>query len=116
MNASILPYKIMYLLTGGLAFVVGIIVIIWMPDSPLHAVFLNQQERIIAVERIRDDQGGTESKVIKKHQVVEAFLDIRSWMIVLSTIMSKSFCGSCHTDRAEFVTAAIPNGSLSSCE
>ncbi|GJE84700.1 MFS general substrate transporter [Phanerochaete sordida] len=95
-SATIAPYKIMYLLTGGLAIMVGIAVLIWMPDSPLHAVFLSQKERIIAVERIRDDQGGTENKIIKRHQVIEAFLDIRSWMIVLLTVMT-----------------AIPNGSLS---
>ena len=82
----------MYLLTGSLAIVVGITVIIWMPDSPLHAIFLSQKERIIAVERIRDDQGGTENKVIKRRQVAEAFLDIRSWLIVLLTIMSEHLC------------------------
>lgn len=87
--AKIAPYKIMYLLTGGLAIMVGIAVTIWMPDSPLHAVFLSQKERVIAVERIRDDQGGTENKIIKRHQVIEAFLDIRSWMIVLLTVMSE---------------------------
>ncbi|EKM59641.1 uncharacterized protein PHACADRAFT_192018 [Phanerochaete carnosa HHB-10118-sp] len=96
-NAKIAPYKIMYLLTGGLAVMVGIAVVLWMPDSPLHALFLSRKERVIAVERIRDDQGGTENKTIKKHQVIEAFSDIRSWMIVLLTIMT-----------------AIPNGSLSS--
>jgi MFS transporter, ACS family, allantoate permease len=79
----------MYLLTGGLAIVVGIFVIIWMPDSPLHAVFLSQKERIIAVERIRDDQGGMENKIIKKHQVVEALMDVKSWLIVLLTVMSE---------------------------
>ena len=68
---------------------VGVVVMIWMPDSPLHAIFLSKKERIIAVERIRDDQGGTENKIIKRHQVAEAFLDIRSWLIVLLTVMSE---------------------------
>lgn len=88
-NAKIAPYKIMYLLTGGLAFVAGIIVTIWMPDSPVHALFLTPKERVIAVERIRDDQGGTENKIIKRHQVIEAFSDVKSWLIVLLTLMSE---------------------------
>ena len=92
-NAAVSPYKIMYLLTGGLAIIVGITVILFMPDSPLHAAFLTQKERIIALERVRDDQGGTENKTIKRRQVVEGLLDLRSWLIVLLTCMSEWVSG-----------------------
>lgn len=80
----------MYLLCGALAITVGVAVLLWMPDSPLHAGFLSHAERIVAVERIRDDQGGTENKRLKKEQVVEALRDIRTWLIVLSVLVSKS--------------------------
>ena len=79
----------MYLLTGGSAFVVGILVILFMPDSPIHANFLTRKERVIAIERVRDDQGGTENKIIKKAQVIEAVTDVRTWLIVLLTCMSE---------------------------
>lgn len=78
----------MYLLTGAVAMTVGIAVLIWMPDSPIHATFLTKEERIIAVERVRDDQGGTENKKIKTLQVKEALLDVRTWLIVLLTLLS----------------------------
>ncbi|KAJ7129764.1 MFS general substrate transporter [Mycena epipterygia] len=90
------PYKIIYILLGGLAILVGIAVLIWLPDSPVHANFLDKEERIAALERVRDDQGGTENKRLKKDQVFEALLDVRTWLIVLST-----------------VTTSIPNGGLS---
>lgn len=77
----------MYLLTGGLAIVVGVAVILWMPDSPLHAAFLSKEERIIAIERIRNDLTGTENKTIKKPQLIEAVTDIRTWLIVLLTFV-----------------------------
>ena len=80
----------MYLLCGALAISVGVAVILWMPDSPLHAQCLNHEERVAAVERIRDDQGGTANKRLKKEQVVEALTDIRNWLIVLSTVVCKS--------------------------
>lgn len=47
------------------------------------------EERIAALERVRDDQGGTENKRLKKQQVIEAFLDIRTWLIVLTTMLSE---------------------------
>ncbi|KAF8211189.1 MFS general substrate transporter [Mycena galopus ATCC 62051] len=90
------PYKIIYLLLGALAIIVGICVLIWLPDSPVHATFLTKEERIAALERVRDDQGGTENHHIKKEQIYEALTDVRSWLIVLSTLLTN-----------------IPNGALS---
>ncbi|KAF9482470.1 MFS general substrate transporter [Pholiota conissans] len=90
------PYKIIYILLGGLAILVGVCVIIWLPDSPVHAKFLTKEERIAALERVRDDSGGTENKHLKKYQVIEAFTDIRTWLIVLTTLLT-----------------SIPNGGLS---
>ncbi|EJD01337.1 MFS general substrate transporter [Fomitiporia mediterranea MF3/22] len=90
------PYKILFLLLGALAIVVGVAVLIWMPDSPVHAPMLTREERIAAIERVRDDQGGTENKTIKKAQIIEALLDIRTWLIVISTLVT-----------------SIPNGGLS---
>lgn len=58
-----------------------------MPDSPVHATMLTPEERIAAIERVRDDQGGTENKRLKKYQVIEALTDIRSWLIVLATLL-----------------------------
>ena len=68
---------------------VGIAVLIWMPDSPVHAKMLTREERIAAIERVRDDQGGTENKTIKKEQIIEALTDIRTWLIVISTLVSE---------------------------
>ncbi|KAJ6614320.1 MFS general substrate transporter [Mycena sp. CBHHK59/15] len=90
------PYKIIYILLGGLAILVGIAVLIWLPDSPVHANFLEKEERIAALERVRDDQGGTENKKLKKDQILEAVFDVRTWLIVLNTLLT-----------------SIPNGGLS---
>lgn len=60
-----------------------------MPDSPVHAKMLTHEERIAAIERVRDDQGGTENRRFKKAQVYEALSDVRTWLIVLSTFLSE---------------------------
>jgi ACS family allantoate permease-like MFS transporter len=70
--------------------------VIWLPDSPVHAKFLTKEERIAALERVRDDSGGTENKTLKKYQVIEAMTDIRTWLIVLTTLLT-----------------SVPNGALS---
>ncbi|KAI0091971.1 MFS general substrate transporter [Irpex rosettiformis] len=93
---ALAPYKIIYLLLGGLAIVVGLCVLVWLPDSPVHARILTKEERIAALERVRNDQGGTTNRRWKKDQIIEALCDVRSWLIVLSTLMT-----------------SIPNGGLS---
>ncbi|TDL29351.1 MFS general substrate transporter [Rickenella mellea] len=90
------PFRIIFLLLGGLAIVVGVCVLIWLPDSPVHANFLTKEERIAVLERVRNDQGGTANRTFKKEQVYEALLDIRTWLVVLTTLMT-----------------SIPNGGLS---
>ncbi|KAF9068372.1 MFS general substrate transporter [Rhodocollybia butyracea] len=86
-NPHIAPFKIIYVLLGGLAMLVGFAVLLWMPDSPMTARFLTEEERIACLERVRNDQGGVANKSVKKGQIVEAFTDIRLWLIVLSTLL-----------------------------
>ena len=71
-----------------MALAVGVAVLLFMPDSPANAMMLTREERIAAIERIRDEQSGTENKRLKKEQVIEAFLDVRTWLIVLATLLS----------------------------
>ena len=84
-----------FLLLGALAILVGIVVLVWLPDSPVHAKMLTEEERIAALERVRNDQGGTENRKFKKDQVIEALLDIRTWLIVLTTMLSAYFFVDC---------------------
>jgi len=85
----IASWKIIYILLGGLAIMVGIVVLTWLPDSPLHAHFLTYEERTAVLERVRDDQVGIENKVLKSYQIKEAFLDIRIWLIALVTCVGE---------------------------
>ncbi|KAJ8501432.1 hypothetical protein ONZ51_g593 [Trametes cubensis] len=105
------PFKIIYLMLGALAIATGVAVLLWMPDSPANAQFLTREERVMAIERIRDGQCGTENKRLKKEQVVEALLDIRTWLIVLATLLSEPILTMIATKYSQFV-ANIPNGGL----
>ena len=82
-EGSIAPWKLLYLILGALAVANGIIVVIYLPDSPMTARFLSKEEKIAALERVRLDQAGTHNKQIKKSQIVETFKDIRTWIMFL---------------------------------
>ncbi|KAH7117547.1 major facilitator superfamily domain-containing protein [Dendryphion nanum] len=73
-------YQIIFLFCGLLTVVVSIAVYIFMPDSPMEAKFLNQHEKLVAVERLRMNQMGVASRVWKWDHVLEAFLDVKTWI------------------------------------
>ncbi|GAA5910428.1 hypothetical protein JCM8208_004474 [Rhodotorula glutinis] len=94
---GIAHWRIMYILMGGLAYVVGIAVLLWLPDSLASATFLSEREKVVAFERVRDNQTGNRNKVTKRYQVVEALTDPKTWGLLLLTALS-----------------SIPNGGLAS--
>ena len=73
-------YQIIFLFCGLLTVVVSVFVIIFMPDSPMEAKFLSEQEKLIAVERLRMNQMGVASRVWKWDHVLEAFMDVKTWL------------------------------------
>ncbi|XDG00441.1 hypothetical protein ABKA04_000056 [Annulohypoxylon sp. FPYF3050] len=89
-------WQIMFLLFGLITVVVGILTMIFLPDNPMKSR-LTREEKIWAIERLRENQTGIENKHFKIHQVWDCFTDPQTWLIVLITI-----------------TSNIPNGAVSS--
>ncbi|KAF9630767.1 putative mfs allantoate protein [Lasiodiplodia theobromae] len=78
-GSSIAPWKIVFLVTGLLTAVVGIVFLFVMPDSQLNCRWLTKEERLLALERIRVNQQGIGNKHWKFYQVKEALMDPMVW-------------------------------------
>lgn len=50
-----------------------------MPNSPMEAKFLNDHDKLIAVERLRANQQGVVSTEWKWAHVIEFLLDLKTW-------------------------------------
>lgn len=77
------PWQYIYVLAGGLTFLFGI----WcffLPNSPLTAWFLSAEERVVAIERLRQGQTGVKNQTIKTGQIKEALLDAKVWLVALT--------------------------------
>ncbi|KAI5919310.1 allantoate permease [Camillea tinctor] len=90
------PWQIMFLLFGLITIVVGVLVVLFLPDSPMSSR-LTREEKIWAIERVRENQTGIENKHFKLKHVRECFRDPQTWLIAFITI-----------------TSSIPNGAVSS--
>ncbi|KAE9965431.1 hypothetical protein EG328_009661 [Venturia inaequalis] len=86
-RSSIAPWKIIFLLTGLLTVTMGIIFLWLMPDNQLNARFLSKEDRILAIERVRENQQGIGNKHFKMYQVKEALTDPLMWAFVFFSLV-----------------------------
>lgn len=89
-HATNFRWEGLFILYGAMTFVTGIFLFFFLASSPTEAKWLTEEEKIIALERVRINQTGTEVWKYNKSQLREALLDIRLYMIffmVLSTGM-----------------------------
>lgn len=87
-STKIYRYQTIFIFCGCLTVIFGVIFIIFMPDSPMEAKYLNERERIIAVERLRANQMGVASRQWKWDHIKETLTDIKTllWFILIVAI------------------------------
>lgn len=74
---------VLTMFSGALCSTWGIVMFIFLPDSPVTAKGLSKRERRMAVERIRENQTGVENKHLKPYQILEAFMDYKLYMFFI---------------------------------
>lgn len=72
-------YQIIFLFCGLLTVVYSAIMLIFMPDSPMEAKYLEEREKVIAVERLRANQMGVASRSWRWDHAWETLLDLKTW-------------------------------------
>ncbi|KAJ5181460.1 hypothetical protein N7449_011607 [Penicillium cf. viridicatum] len=76
------PWQIMFLIFGLITIAVGISIFFFLPDNPMTSR-LTHAEKILAIERLRENQTGIENKHFKRNQFVEVFRDPQTYLIVI---------------------------------
>lgn len=86
----------MFLVVGLVTCVAGILTFCFLPDNPFKSR-LTHEEKVWAVERLRENQTGIENKTFKPSQVKDCFSDPQTLLLCLMTI-----------------AGSLPNGAASS--
>ncbi|GAO15376.1 uncharacterized protein UV8b_07061 [Ustilaginoidea virens] len=79
-KSSLRPYQVIFLFCGCITVAFSIVIFIFMPDSPMTAKFLNRDDKLIAIERLRMNQMGIGSGVWKWDHVRECVMDPKTWL------------------------------------
>lgn len=87
-GSAIAPWKVLFLVTGVLTIMLGLVFLFIVPDSQLNAWWLKKEDRALAVARVRVNQQGIGNKHFKLYQVKEALLDPMTWAFFLYALIS----------------------------
>ncbi|OJK03037.1 hypothetical protein ASPACDRAFT_23420 [Aspergillus aculeatus ATCC 16872] len=74
-------WQIMFLIFGLLTIAVGVTVIFIFPDNPMTSRL--SHEKIMAIERLRENRTGIENKQFKWNQFLEVFNDPQAYLIAI---------------------------------
>ena len=95
-HGALASWRYEFIIIGCLCCTWGIVMCIFLPDSPVTAKGLSNREKRIAVERLKSNQTGIENKHLKPYQIREAFMDVKLYLFFLLGVVGN-----------------IPNGGIS---
>lgn len=68
--------------------VIGLLFFWFIPDSQLNCRWLNERDRLLAIERVRKNEQGIGNKYFKWYQFREAFTDPMTWALFAYGVLS----------------------------
>jgi len=100
---------------GGISLAFVPLVAWLLPSSPATAKFLRHgDDRLIAIQRLRENNTGTKASGVKWEQVWETFRDPKTWMWALMylCVAETRFIPLSRTDFCCLRCTAIPSGGI----
>lgn len=88
-STSFQGWQIFYLMMGIITAVYGILIALFVPDSPVKCKFLDESEKLVVLDNIKPNNTGTETYTFKWDQVKELFLhDKHTYVFLALTLLS----------------------------
>lgn len=81
----------------------GVVIVLYLPDGPHNGKMFSKYERVVAVWRISRNQTGLKNSKFQWHQVKEALLDPKTYLLL---VMASAF-GILNGGVANFMSALI---------
>ncbi|CAH0055613.1 unnamed protein product [Clonostachys solani] len=82
-NSSSVPnWSWFFIIFGAITIVYGSFLVYYLPDSPMNARWLSEEDRAMAIERVRSNRTGIDTNVWKWSQFKECITDIPCWLLV----------------------------------
>ncbi|PKX95933.1 putative MFS allantoate transporter [Aspergillus novofumigatus IBT 16806] len=76
-------WKWLFIIFGIITFLWGILMFFRLPDTPNTATFLTEEEKLLAIERLKANKAGYKRNKIDTAQIIEAFVDPKTWLLAV---------------------------------
>lgn len=86
-GASMAGWRIMFITLGMVTVVIGLCVILFMPDTPMKARWLSNGEKVALLKHVSVNQTGIQSRKFRPKEILEALMDPQLYLMLLSVIL-----------------------------
>ncbi|XXH04385.1 hypothetical protein Hte_010799 [Hypoxylon texense] len=83
------PWMYIFIVFGSISLAWGITFLIFMPDIPSTARFLNDRQKIVAVERVAMNRQGVKNHHFKSYQMWQCLRDPKTWILFVMSIAAQ---------------------------
>ncbi|KAI0017554.1 MFS general substrate transporter [Xylariomycetidae sp. FL0641] len=88
-TSGLQPWMYIFLIFGSISLCWGVVFLIFMPDLPTTARFLDERQRIVAVERVATNRQGVKNHHFKTYQMWQCFRDPKTWILFVMSVAAQ---------------------------
>lgn len=86
-DARLSGWRTMFLTLGLVTIIVGSLVIIFLPDTPMKAKWLSDHEKVALLKHVSVNKTGIENRRFRAQEILEALVDPQIYLLLLSVIL-----------------------------
>lgn len=90
---TIAVWRAIYLILGGVTFLWGLLMFVWLPDDIMSAKRFTLEEKALLIGRGRLARTGIINRRIKWYQIREAFIDPQVWILFFFMLLNETING-----------------------
>jgi MFS family permease len=103
-GASLAGWRIMFIVLGCVTVAVGLGTILIVPDTPMKARWLSDNEKVAVLKHVSVNMTGIQDRKFRPRQILEALLDPQLYLMVLAVILVSTVI-QCYIEATDLYTA-----------
>lgn len=86
-TARLSGWRTMFLTLGLVTVVVGSLVVLFLPDTPMQAKWLSDHEKVTLLKHVSVNKTGIENRRFRAQEILEALADPQLYLLLLSVVL-----------------------------
>jgi MFS family permease len=86
-DARLSGWRTMFVVLGVVTVIVGSCVVLFLPDTPMKARWLSNNEKVALLKHVSVNQTGIENRKFRAREIVEALMDPQLYLLLISVVL-----------------------------